>query len=197
MIFYIKIEQGNASWFSTVGVILAPNQRVTDWGVVRQSNNEFHVNITVECVNFPDPEIPLPTPIPFDPALPAGIEFDSAGNPLIGGFPVRLVTHTYVLGVLDPGRYKFFVHSLGQTVARKGFVVPGSPPHVELSVGNITEATDEHRFGITYSDPDGLDHDSIRNAEVWIYGPDGYREWAAQTYADHEKVAIKIGMFKK
>ncbi len=30
----------------------------------------------------------------------------------------------------------------------------------------------------------------------WV-GPEGYREWAAKTYADHEKVAIKIGMYKK
>ena len=30
----------------------------------------------------------------------------------------------------------------------------------------------------------------------WV-GPKGYREWAEKTYMDHEKVAIKIGMYKK
>jgi len=184
---HIRIGQGDASWFSTVGVILAPNQEVTDWGVVRQSGNEFHVNVTVECVDFPSP-IPLPTPIPFpspfdpvllDPAdLPAGIDLSANGDLSIGGFPVRIVTHTYILGVLNQGHYAFCVHSLGQTVACKRFVVPGMPPHVEVSTGNITNATDEHRFGITYNDPTGLDHESIRNAAIWIVSNTGYREQA-------------------
>ena len=49
---------------------------------------------------------------------------------------------------------------------------------MDVSVGNITEATDEHRFGISYHDPTGLDHESIRNADIWIVSNTGYRERA-------------------
>jgi len=31
---------------------------------------------------------------------------------------------------------------------------------------------------------------------AWV-GPKDYRAWAKNTFADHEKVAIKIGMYKK
>ena len=175
---HIRIEQGDASWFAEVGVILLPGQEVTDWGEVRHDGNIFSVSITVDWVDFPPPPVPLPTPLPYDPELPQGIAFDSAGNPLVGGFPVRLVTHNYVLGVLDPGHYGFVVRSRDQVVAGKRFEVPGAPPRVVLSASNITEATDEYRFGITYHDPTGLDHDSIMNAEIVVHGPDGYREAA-------------------
>lgn len=180
---HIRVHQGNASWFATVGVILAHNQEVTDWGVVRQSGNEFHVNITVECVDFPTP-IPLPLPIPFEPIpldpndLPDGFNVDLNGDIRIGTVPVRIVTHDYNLGILEQGHYAFCVHSLGQTVACERFVVSGMPPRVEVSTGNITAATDEHRFGITYHDPTGLDHESIRNADIWIVSNTGYRERA-------------------
>jgi hypothetical protein len=30
----------------------------------------------------------------------------------------------------------------------------------------------------------------------WV-GPGDYRKWAEKTYKDYEKVAIKIGMYKK
>ncbi|MFT5855101.1 MAG: hypothetical protein ACI8XO_002349, partial [Verrucomicrobiales bacterium] len=67
----IEISQGDASWFADVGVILLPGQRVTDWGVVRQSNEEFHVKITVDWVDFPhEPEVD-----PIDPRLvPDGVD---------------------------------------------------------------------------------------------------------------------------
>lgn len=177
---HIRVRQGNASWFSTVGVILYPNQQVTDWGVVRQSGNEFHVNVTVECVDF----IPLPEPLPIEPVLfdptdlPDGFNVDLNGDIRIGDIPVRIVTHTYNLGILEQGHFAFCVHSQGQTVACERFVVPGRPPHVEVHTGNITTATDEHRFGITYFDATGLDHESIRNADLWIVSNTGYRERA-------------------
>jgi hypothetical protein len=177
-ISHIEIEQGDVSWFSEVGVILLPNQEVTSWGVVRREDNLFHVNITVDWVTFPPPVEPVPTLLPTDPNLPDGIVFDAANHPMIHDVPVRIVTHTYLLGVLDPGQYGFVIHSRGQVVTGKRFVVPGSPPQVELSAPNITEATDEYRFGISYHDPDGLDHESIMNAEVAVVGRDGYREVA-------------------
>jgi hypothetical protein len=170
----IKISQGDVSWFSEVVLALLPGQRVTDWGEVRRDGNLFHVSITVECVDYPvDPGIR-----PVDPDLPEGIRLDESDEPHIGPVPIRLVRHTYVLGVLDPGEYGFIVHSRGQTIAKEAFEVPGSGPEVTLSVANITEATDEHRFGISYHDPDGLDHESIMNAEVVVRGPDGYVEMA-------------------
>ncbi len=36
-----------------------------------------------------------------------------------------------------------------------------------------------------------------KGTEVNWVGPAGYRKWAEKTFADHEKVAIKIGMWKK
>ena len=36
-----------------------------------------------------------------------------------------------------------------------------------------------------------------KETEVAFLGPDEYRAWFKKEYADHEKVAIKIGMFKK
>lgn len=180
---HIRIAQGNASWFATVGVILARNQEVTDWGVVRQSGHEFHVNVTVECLDFPTP-IPFPRPDPFEPIpldptdLPAGFNVDANGEIRIGDVPVHIVTHDYNLGILEQGHFSFCVHSLGQTVACSRFLVPGGPPHLELSIGNITAPTDEYRFGITYHDRSGLDHGSIRNADLWIVGNTGHRERA-------------------
>ena len=184
----IEIAQGNASWFADVGVILLPGQRVTDWGVVRQSENEFHVNITVDWVDFPHG----PDFEPVDPNLvPDGVELlDANGDALIGDAPVRIVRHQYVLGVLDEGGYRFIVHSRGQTVARKAFEVPGSGPRAELRAENITEPKDApHQFSINYSDPDGLDHDSIRSALVVVTGPDGFERVAElREYASTDDV---------
>ena len=36
-----------------------------------------------------------------------------------------------------------------------------------------------------------------KGTEVNWVGPAAYREWADQTFADHKKVAIKIGMWTK
>ena len=68
------------SWFAEVGVILLPGQEVTDWGVVRQDGNRFHVNITVEWVTFPPPPVPLPGPLPGDPSLHFAPAFSTAQN---------------------------------------------------------------------------------------------------------------------
>jgi len=185
----IEIAQGNASWFAEVGVILLPGQQVTDWGVVRQSQNEFHVNIAVDWVDFPN----VPNPEPIDPRLvPDGVVLvdPAGGDALIGDAPVRLVRNTYNLGVLDHGEYVFFVHSRGQTVARKGFEVLGHGPSAELRVENITEPKDRpHRFSINYSDPEGLDHESIQEAAVAVAGPDGFERRAVlEGYASTDDV---------
>ena len=46
-------------------------------------------------------------------------------------------------------------------------------------------------------DPDLLAQMDAKGTGVNHQGPDEYRKWADQTYADYEKVAIKIGMYKK
>lgn len=46
-------------------------------------------------------------------------------------------------------------------------------------------------------DPNLLKQMEAKGTEVAWVGPADYRAWAEKTYADHEKVAIKIGMYKK
>ena len=169
--------EGPHGWYAKVTLALLPGQHVTDWGVVRQSGNEFHTNITVECRPYPDSPVPVDPVAIDDPSLPAGIE---AVNEVahIGGVPIRLVSHFYRLGQLPQGEYSFCVHSRGQTLACQRFRVPGDPPQVELAIANITTEQDEHRFALFFSDPTGLDNDSIQEARVWVIGRDNFREQA-------------------
>lgn len=172
----IRTGEEEGQWFSKVALALTPGQQVLDWATVRQSNNEFHVNITVACVDSPILPVPVDEVLPHE--IPDGLELDASGEIRMGGSNVRLVSHTYRLGELAAGHYKFIVHSRGTTLGAERFEVEGAPPRVELAVGDITEATDEHRFGISFHDPTGLDHDSIQEAQVWIVGPDNFREEA-------------------
>lgn len=172
----IRTGEEEGQWFSKVALGLNPNQQVLDWGTVRQSGNEFHVNLTVVCQD--SPVLPVPVdPVPAN-ETPDGFTLDPEGRPNIGGSPIRLVSHLYRLGELESGAYKFFVHSRGQTLGCHRFKVEGAPPRVELNIAPVTEASDEHRFGISFSDRSGLDHESIQDAKVWILGPDNYREEA-------------------
>lgn len=172
----IRTDKEEGQWFSKVALALNPRQQVLDWGTVRRSGNEFHVNVTVVCQD--SPVLPVPVdPVPAD-EIPEGFLIDAEGRPNIGGAPIRLVSNLYRLGELEGGHYKFCVHSRGQTLGCHRFRVAGDPPRVELNVAAITEEKDEHRFGITFHDPTGLDHDSIQDAKVWIAGPDNYREEA-------------------
>ena len=120
-ISHIKISEGDASWLANVGVILLPGQEVIDWGKVRHDGNTFHVNVTVEWVDFAPPIEPLP--MPDISLLPDGVTRDAEGDARIGIVPIRIVTHDYVLGVLVSGEYKFVVHSRDQVVAKKAFEV--------------------------------------------------------------------------
>ncbi len=45
--------------------------------------------------------------------------------------------------------------------------------------------------------PDVLKQMDAKGTDVIYRGPDEYRAWFEETYADHERVAIEIGMFKK
>ncbi len=46
-------------------------------------------------------------------------------------------------------------------------------------------------------DPDLLKQMDAKGTKIEWVGPADYRAWAKKTYADHEKVAVKIGMYKK
>ena len=46
-------------------------------------------------------------------------------------------------------------------------------------------------------DPTLLNQMKAKGTRVAWLGPEDYAEWLAETYAIHEQVAIKIGMFKK
>ena len=168
---------GPHGWYAKVTLALLPGQEVTDFGVVRQSGNVFHTNITVECRSYPEPPIAVEPVAIDDPDLPDGIEV-TGDVARIGGIPVRLVCHFYRLGQLAQGDYGFCVHSRGQTLACQRFRVPGEAPRVTLSVGNITTERDEQRFGLSFFDPTGLDQESIQEATVWVIGRDNYREQA-------------------
>lgn len=172
----IRTGQEEEQWFSKVALALTPDQQVLNWGTVRRSGNEFHVNVTVVCQDSPILPVPV-DPVPAD-EIPDGFLIDAEGRPQIGGSSIRLVSHLYRLGELEGGAYEFCVHSRGETLGCHRFLVSGAPPRVDLNVSPITEAQDEHRFGIAFADASGLDHEAIQEARVWITGPDNYREEA-------------------
>ena len=53
------------------------------------------------------------------------------------------------------------------------------------------------RFKQAAEDPDLRKQMDAKGTEVNWVGPDPYRTWADKAFADHEKVAIKIGLWKK
>ena len=73
---------------------------------------------------------------------------------------------------------------------KRGIVAPkGTPADVIAHWSEIFKKAAE--------DADLLKQMDAKGTDVKWVGPEGYREWAAKTYADHEKVAVKIGMYKK
>ena len=72
----------------------------------------------------------------------------------------------------------------------RGIVVPkGTPKEIIDHWAQI--------FKQTAADPNLRKQMDAKGTEVNWVGPDGYRTWADKTFADHEKVAIKIGIWKK
>ena len=66
------------------------------------------------------------------------------------------------------------------------------------------KGTDEHIieywsdvFKQAAADKDLLKQMDAKGTDIEWVGPKGYRMWAKKTYKDYEKVAIKIGMYKK
>ena len=73
---------------------------------------------------------------------------------------------------------------------KRGIVAPkGTPADVIEHWSGVFKAAAEDADLLAQMDAKGTDIN-------WV-GPAGYRTWADKAYADHEKVAIKIGMFKK
>nr|AIF08987.1 hypothetical protein [uncultured marine thaumarchaeote KM3_34_B07] len=73
---------------------------------------------------------------------------------------------------------------------KRGIVAPkGTPADVIAHWSGVFKAAAEDADLLAQMDAKGTDIN-------WV-GPADYRAWAEATYADHEKVAIKIGMYKK
>lgn len=72
----------------------------------------------------------------------------------------------------------------------RGIVAPkGTPKDVVDHWASVFQAAAEDEGLLAEMDAKGTD--------VEFVGPEGYRAWANETYAAYEKVAIKIGMYKK
>ena len=73
---------------------------------------------------------------------------------------------------------------------KRGIVAPkGTPAAVIDHWSQVFKAAAEDADLLAQMDAKGTDIN-------WV-GPADYRTWAEKTYTDHEKVAIKIGMYKK
>jgi len=73
---------------------------------------------------------------------------------------------------------------------KRGIVAPkGTDPHAVEYWADVFKKAAENQDLLKQMDAKGTDID-------WV-GPEGYRKWAEETYKAYEKVAIKIGMYKK
>ena len=178
----VRTGETEFEWYSKIAVALLPGQQIVDWGTLRRSGKELHLEILVDNLDHEGP-------VPVDPIhpgeIPDGVQKISEGNYQVGGSLVRLVSHLYPLGKLSEGNYELFVHSRGNLLTSLPFEVDGIPPQVVLITKNIAEAKEHHRFKINFQSVIGLDIDSIRSAKVWVTGPDNYREEAT-----HESFSI-------
>ena len=72
----------------------------------------------------------------------------------------------------------------------RGIVAPkGTPKEVVEHWSQIFKKAAE--------DPELRKQMDAKGTDVNWVGPEGFREWAQKTYEDHEKIAIKIGIYKK
>ena len=103
---FIEIHEGDASTMAEVGLLLPANYSVKDWGEVMVDGATFKVAVKFEVADV----------------TPAVV------------LPPRLERHTYSLGVLDPGEYKFVLcdaadnRVLGARMFRVGPKPPPPPP---------------------------------------------------------------------
>ncbi len=73
---------------------------------------------------------------------------------------------------------------------RRGIVVPKGTPKDAIDHWSAV-------FKKATEDQSVLAQMKAKGTGVEYVGPVGYRKWFEETFADHEKVAIKIGMYKK
>lgn len=73
---------------------------------------------------------------------------------------------------------------------RRGIVVPKGTPKDAIDHWSAV-------FKKATEDQSVLAQMKAKGTGVEYVGPAGYRKWFEETFADHEKVAIKIGMYKK
>jgi len=73
---------------------------------------------------------------------------------------------------------------------KRGIVAPKGTPKAVLDQWAAI-------FKKAAEDPGLMKQMDAKGTEVSWVGPGDYRDWAKKTFADHEKVAIKIGMYKK
>ncbi len=73
---------------------------------------------------------------------------------------------------------------------KRGIVVPKGTPKDKIDHWS-------QLFKKAAEDPDVMKQMDAKGTDVKWVGPAGYRKWAEKTYKEHEKVAIKIGMYKK
>jgi hypothetical protein len=171
----VRTGEDEDEWYGKVAVALSPGQQIVDWGRVRQTDGELHVNILIDALDHEGPVSVDPVP---DKEIPHEIQQDPEGNHLVGNAPVRLVAHLFPFGKLTEGTYKFHVHSRGKLLTKMPFEVEVTPPQVVLITKNIGELKEFHRFKINFQSQTGLNITSIRSAKVWVTGPNNYREQA-------------------
>ena len=83
-----------------------------------------------------------------------------------------------------PGR------SVAAVAARYGIVAPkGTPKNIIAYWSDV--------FKKAAADPDFLKQMDAKGTGVEYVGPDGYRKWSNKMFKEHEKIAIKIGLWKK
>lgn len=73
---------------------------------------------------------------------------------------------------------------------KRGIVAPkGTPKEVVAHWSEI--------FKKAAQDPELMKQMDAKGTDVKWVGPEDYRKWADKTFADHKKVAVKIGMYKQ
>jgi len=73
---------------------------------------------------------------------------------------------------------------------QRGIVAPkGTPKNIIAYWSDV--------FKKAAADPDFLKQMDAKGTGVEYVGPDGYRKWSNKMFKEHEKIAIKIGLWKK
>jgi len=151
-----SLEIGNSGGTYFARLAVAVPHHLADafvWGEVQRSSDAFVVHLAYQR---------------------DGVSPDSTNS--VTGFPVRLLTHAYRLGSIDPGSYSFVVAWGDQRIAVRHFeVFDPELPTARLHVRDVLVAGAEgHPFLVIFSDSEGMDLASIRSARPFVSGPHGF-----------------------